>query len=168
MSHAAHASSDHTRARGSSRPIDDAFDASTASTPVTRHATHDPGGANATASRYVRASCAASHAILGATCPGSTLQPVSSRSRSGSTRSDTASHSAPARRSHQMTAGRSGSPSASAATIPSSCEPNDSAAISRPFVAARTSDSVATSAFVHSPGSCSAQPPCGYDSACAA
>ena len=57
-----------------------------------------------------------------------------------------------------MIAGHSGSPSAPAATMPSSWEPNDSAAICRPSVAARTCDSVCTSAFVHSAGSCSAQP----------
>ena len=141
--------------------MDEPFEGSTASSPDTRHATHEPGQHEhrgvAVRLRLVRAS----QAIFGATCPGSTLQPVSSRSRSGSTRAATASHSSPARRSHQISAGRSGVPSASAATTPSSWEPNDSAAISRPAVAARTSDSVRTSARVHSAGSCSAQPACG-------
>ena len=49
-------------------------------------------------------------------------------------------------------------PSPSAATRPSSWEPKESATISRPAVAARIRESVATSAAVHSPGSCSAQP----------
>ena len=72
-----------------------------------------------------------------------------------------AAHSSPARRSHQISAGRSGVPSARAATSPSSCEPNDSAAISRPAVCSRIRASVATSATVHSFGSCSAQPASG-------
>ena len=131
---------------------------STASSPVAFHATHEPGGANTCAPACTSGSCAASHAIFGAMWPGSRLQPVSSRSRSGSIRSAAASHSAPARRSHQISAGCSGSPSSRAATTPSSWEPNDSATISRPSVADRTSDSVWTSAFVHSAGSCSAQP----------
>ena len=131
---------------------------STASSPVAFHATHEPGGANTCAPRVHVRLVRRQPRDLRRDVPGSRLQPVSSRSRSGSIRSAAASHSAPARRSHQISAGCSGSPSAPAATMPSSCEPNDSAAISRPSVADRTSDSVWTSAFVHSAGSCSAQP----------
>ncbi len=167
-SYASHASPDHSCERGSSTPVEEPFDGSMASSPETRHATHEPGQANTLASPCASGSLLASHEILGAMWPGSTLQPVSSRSRSASARDSAASHSAPARRSHQINAGRSGSPSAEHATIPSSCEPNDSAAISRPAVASRTADNVATSALVHSPGSCSAQPARGYDSAWAA
>ena len=111
--------------------------------------------------RATSASCAASQAIFDATWPGSRLQPVSARSASGSMRSAAASHSAPARRSDHTSAGCSGLPSPSAATRPSSWEPKESATISRPAVAARIRDSVATSAAVHSPGSCSAHPGCG-------
>jgi hypothetical protein len=153
---AAHASSDHSRARGSSTPVEDAFEGSTASVPDARQATHEPGSANTAAASWASGSFRASQATFGATWPGSRLQPVSSRRRAGSM--PAAAHSAPARRSHQISAGRSGVPSASAATSPSSCEPNERATISRPAVSSRTRDSVATSAAVHSAGSCSAQP----------
>ena len=94
--------------------------------------------------------------------PGSRLQPVSSRSRSGSIRSAAAvALLARAAVAPDQRADAAASPSAPAATSPSSCEPNDSATISRPAVASRSRASVATSAAVHSPGSCSAQPACG-------
>ena len=133
---ASHASSDHARARGSSTLVDDAFEGSTASSPDACHATHEPGSVNTAAASKASGSCRATQAILGATCPGSRLQPVSSRSRGASMRA--AAHSSPARRSHQISAGRSGVPSARAATSPSSWEPNDSAAISRPAVCSRS------------------------------
>ena len=167
-SYASHASPDHSWVRGSSTPVEEALVGSIASSPLTRHATHEPGQANTAASPWASGSFPRSHEIFGAMCPGSTLQPVSSRSRSPSARASAASHSAPARRSHQISAGRSGSPSPAHATIPSSCEPKESAAISRPAVASRTCATVETSARVHSPGSCSAHPARGYESACGA
>ena len=47
--YASHAAGDHARERGSSRPVDDAFEGSTASTPEARQATHEPGSRNADA-----------------------------------------------------------------------------------------------------------------------
>ena len=58
--------------------------------------------------RDARARAARARRSSGATWPGSRLQPVSARSRSGSIRSAAAAHSSPARRSHQISAGCSG------------------------------------------------------------
>ena len=46
---ASHASGDHARERGSRRPVDDALEGSTASTPDARQAIHEPGSRNAAA-----------------------------------------------------------------------------------------------------------------------
>ena len=73
-------------------------------------------------------------------------------------RRSAASHSAPARRSIQISAGPTGSPSAPAATIPSSCEPNEIARRGRLPTARRTSASAWATAPSHSRASCSAQP----------
>ena len=56
MSNAAQASGAQSRARGSSRPVEDAFEGSTARVPDARQATHEPGSRNAAAARWAAAS----------------------------------------------------------------------------------------------------------------
>ena len=91
-----------TRARaGRAAPSRSALEGSTASSPVTRQATHEPGSANTRRGRVARpARAPPATRSSRATCPGSRLQPVSARSRSGSIRAAAAAHSSPARRSH--------------------------------------------------------------------
>ncbi len=102
-----------TRGRaGRAAPVDDAFDGSTASSPDACHATHEPGSANTAAAsigvglvpgepRDLRRDVARVEVAA-----GQLAQPL------GSARSRAAAHSSPARRSHQISAGRSGVPSA--------------------------------------------------------
>ena len=115
---ASQASPDQSPVCRSSSIVDDAFDGSTATSPDARQATNEPGSRNQRAAACWSARWAASQAILAATWPGSRLQPVRSRRRSGSSRPAAASHSAPARRSIQISAGPVGSPSAPAGTEP--------------------------------------------------
>ncbi len=120
---AAHASSDQSPVSTSSSIDDEALDGSTASSPAARQATNDPGSRNQRAAACWSGRLPASQAILAATCPGSRLQPVSARRRSGSIRSARGGALGPARRSIQISAGPSGSPSASAGHHPVELRP---------------------------------------------
>ena len=72
---------------------------------------------------------------------------------------------ASARRSIQIIEGRSGRQASSHTTIPSSCDPKDSAPIAAapPGQAATRRRHARSTAAVHRSGSCSAQPGCGKE-----
>ena len=103
-------------------------------------------------------SCSRIQAIFAPTWPPSRLQPLVAYSCSGSTRSAIAPQTSSPRRSIQMIASRSGSPCSSTQTRPSSCAPNDSAAIRDRSTPAVASATVRLSAASQARGSCSAQP----------
>ena len=81
---ASHASGDQSPVPTSTSIDDEAFEGSTATSPEACQATKEPGRRNHRAPACWSARCSPSQAIFAATWLGSRLQPVSSRSRSGS------------------------------------------------------------------------------------